>query len=144
MARLSRELGTAVIVITHNLGVVARYADRVNVMYAGRIVETSTAAEIYGNPRHAYTLGLLESVPRLDARQGSLIPIEGVPPDLINLPTGCAFNPRCRFATDVCRDERPDLTEFSSGHFVACWHPDEVGAEAHAQVMSVASGGQER
>ena len=80
MARLSRELGTSVIVITHNLGVVARYADRVNVMYGGRIVESGEAADIYARPKHAYTLGLLESVPRLDARTGRLIPIEGTPP----------------------------------------------------------------
>ena len=140
MARLSRELGTAVIVITHNLGVVARYADRVNVMYAGRIVESGSANEIYHNPRHAYTLGLLESVPRLDARTGRLIPIEGVPPDLTNLPAGCAFEPRCRFATDICREERPELTEVLEGHKMACWHPDEVGEEARRQVLAAAEG----
>jgi oligopeptide transport system ATP-binding protein len=138
MARLSRELGTAVIVITHNLGVVARYADRVNVMYGGRIVEAGSATDIYHNPRHAYTLGLLESVPRLDARTGRLIPIEGVPPDLTNLPVGCAFEPRCRFATDICREERPELTEVREGHKMACWHPDEVGEEARRQVLAAA------
>ena len=140
MARLSRELGTAVIVITHNLGVVARYADRVNVMYGGRIVEAGSATDIYHNPRHAYTLGLLESVPRLDARTGRLIPIEGVPPDLTNLPAGCAFEPRCRFATDICREERPELTEVREGHKMACWHPDEVGEEARKQVLAAAEG----
>ena len=140
MARLSRELGTAVIVITHNLGVVARYADRVNVMYAGRIVESGSAEEIYHNPRHAYTLGLLESVPRLDARTGRLIPIEGVPPDLTNLPVGCSFEPRCRFATDICREERPELTEVLEGHKMACWHPDEVAEEARKQVLAAAEG----
>jgi oligopeptide transport system ATP-binding protein len=141
MARLSRELGTAVIVITHNLGVVARYADRVNVMYAGRIVESGTADEIYHNPRHAYTLGLLESVPRLDARTGRLIPIEGVPPDLTNLPVGCSFEPRCRFATDICREERPELTEVLPGHKMACWHPDEVAEDARKQVLATAGSG---
>ena len=130
MARLSRELGTSVIVITHNLGVVARYADRVNVMYGGRIVESGDASEIYAHPKHAYTLGLLESVPRLDARTGRLIPIEGTPPDLTNLPSGCAFSPRCRFATDQCREERPDLVEFQPGHLVACWNSDAVADEA--------------
>ena len=130
MARLSRELGTAVIIITHNLGVVARYADRVNVMYAGRIVESGSAEEIYGNPRHAYTLGLLESVPRLDARTGRLIPIEGVPPDLTALPDGCSFAVRCRFATDQCREERPELTEYAPGHTVACWNAEAVAKEA--------------
>ena len=138
MARLSRELGTAVIVITHNLGVVARYADRVNVMYAGRIVESGSAQDIYHDPRHAYTLGLLESVPRLDARTGRLIPIEGAPPDLTNLPVGCSFEPRCRFATDICREEQPELTETSNGHKHACWHPDEVAEEARQQVLAAA------
>ena len=138
MARLSRELGTAVIVITHNLGVVARYADRVNVMYGGRIVEMGPAVEIYHEPRHAYTLGLLESVPRLDAREGRLIPIEGSPPDLANLPTGCSFAPRCRFATDQCREERPELVEVAPDHVVACWNFDEVLIEAKAKATAVA------
>ena len=136
MARLSRELGTAVIVITHNLGVVARYADRVNVMYGGRIVESGEATEIYARPKHAYTLGLLESVPRLDARTGRLIPIEGTPPDLTNMPEGCAFAPRCRFADDQCTSERPILQEFAPGHLVACWHSEAVAAEADAILAS--------
>ena len=84
MNRLSREFGTAVIIITHNLGVVARYADRVNVMYAGKVIETATAQELYANPQHPYTLGLLNSVPRLDeTRKEKLVPIEGLPPDLV-------------------------------------------------------------
>ncbi|HJN92500.1 MAG TPA: ABC transporter ATP-binding protein [Dehalococcoidia bacterium] len=136
MARLSRELGTAVVVITHNLGVVARYADRVNVMYGGRIVEMGPADEIYHAPQHAYTLGLLESVPRLDAREGRLLPIEGAPPDLTNLPPGCSFAPRCRFATDQCRAERPELIEMSKDHKVACWESEAVLAEARAKVLS--------
>ena len=139
MARLSRELGTAVIVITHNLGVVARYADRVNVMYAGRIVESGDADEIYHEPRHAYTLGLLESVPRLDARTGRLIPIEGTPPDLTNLPEGCAFEPRCRFAVDRCREQRPELQEYASGHKAACWSSEAVLAEAHLMAEAARS-----
>ena len=138
MARLSRELGTSVIVITHNLGVVARYADRVNVMYGGRIVEMGPATDIYHEPRHAYTLGLLESVPRLDAREGRLIPIEGSPPDLTNLPSGCAFSPRCRFATDQCREERPELVEVAPDHLAACWHFDEVLGEARQKATAEA------
>ena len=95
MKGLSRKLGVAMVMITHNLGVVARYADRVNVMYAGRIVERGTAAEIYANPRHPYTLGLLRSVPRLDEpRRAKLLPIQGQPPDLTRLPPGCSFQPR--------------------------------------------------
>jgi oligopeptide transport system ATP-binding protein len=94
MKQLTLDIGTALIVITHNLGVVARYADRVNVMYAGRIVEKGSAKEIYDDPRHPYTIGLLKSVPRLDQKvKEKLIPIEGLPPDLSDLPKGCAFRP---------------------------------------------------
>ena len=130
LARLSRELGTAVVIVTHNLGVVARYADRVNVMYGGRIVESGAAEDIYGSPRHAYTLGLLRSVPRPDAGGGELAPIEGTPPDPANLPAGCAFAPRCPFATSICHETRPELTALSdlSTHRAACWHAEEVAA----------------
>ncbi len=122
MARLSRELGTAVIIITHNLGVVARYADRVNVMYAGKIVESGSAREIYGRPRHPYTLGLLRSVPRLDeARRDKLVPIEGLPPDLANIPQGCSFYPRCSYHIDRCLAEEPPLMLIEEKHYAACW-----------------------
>jgi oligopeptide/dipeptide ABC transporter ATP-binding protein len=122
MARLSREFGTAVIIITHNLGVVARYADRVNVMYAGKIIETSTAEKVYADPRHPYTLGLLNSVPRLDQASGDkLIPIEGLPPDLGHLPPGCAFYPRCTYRIDKCKEEYPPLQMVSENHYAACW-----------------------
>jgi oligopeptide/dipeptide ABC transporter ATP-binding protein len=133
MKSLSRRLGVAMLMITHNLGVVARYADRVNVMYAGRIVERGTAREIYGDPRHPYTLGLLRSVPRLDEpRRAKLVPIPGQPPDLMRLPTGCAFVPRCRFAVSRCREERPDLDELSPGHLSACWRARELPGLAAA------------
>jgi oligopeptide/dipeptide ABC transporter ATP-binding protein len=122
MARLSREFGTAVIIITHNLGVVARYADRVNVMYAGKIIETSTAEKVYADPRHPYTLGLLNSVPRLDQATGEkLIPIEGLPPDLGHLPPGCAFYPRCTYRVDKCKEEYPPLVMVAENHYAACW-----------------------
>lgn len=122
MARLSSEFKTAVIIITHNLGVVARYADRVNVMYAGKIVESGSAREIYGRPRHPYTLGLLRSVPRLDeARRDKLVPIEGVPPDLANIPPGCSFYPRCSYRIDRCRQEEPPLMLVDEKHYTACW-----------------------
>jgi len=127
MARLSKEFGTAVIIITHNLGVVARYARRVNVMYAGKIIETGSAAEIYGNPKHPYTLGLLKSVPRLDEiRKDRLEPIEGFPPDLVNVPPGCSFAPRCKFATQRCREEAPTLFLVSDKHWSACWNWEVV------------------
>jgi oligopeptide transport system ATP-binding protein len=122
MARLSSEFGTAVIIITHNLGVVARYANRVNVMYAGKIVESGSAREIYGRPRHPYTLGLLRSVPRLDeARRDKLVPIEGLPPDLANIPPGCSFYPRCAYRIDRCRQEEPPLMLVDEKHYAACW-----------------------
>ncbi|MDP2952888.1 MAG: ABC transporter ATP-binding protein [Chloroflexota bacterium] len=122
MQDLSDRLGTAVIIITHNLGVVARYADRVNVMYAGRIIETGTAMDIYGDPRHPYTVGLLASVPRLDqARKTKLVPIDGQPPDLVALPPGCSFRPRCTYLDSSCQDDRPPLREVTPGHWVSCW-----------------------
>ena len=123
MKGLSRRLGVAMLIITHNLGVVARYADRVNVMYAGRIIERGTARELYGNPAHPYTRGLLRSVPRLDEpRRARLAPIEGQPPDLTRLPRGCAFAPRCASRVERCALEAPSLTPVgASGHVTACW-----------------------
>jgi oligopeptide/dipeptide ABC transporter ATP-binding protein len=118
---LARRLGVAMLIITHNLGVVARYADRVNVMYAGRIIERASAAELYANPRHPYTLGLLRSVPRLDEpRRSRLAPIEGQPPDLTRLPAGCAFAPRCAYRVERCA-EAPPLESIGPGHLSACW-----------------------
>ena len=131
MKSLTTEFGVALIVITHNLGVVARYADRVNIMYAGRIIERGSAREIYSNPRHPYTVGLLRSVPRLDLpRRAKLDPIEGQPPDLVNLPQGCAFRPRCRWAIDKCATDTPILDETSPNHWSACWRSQDLGAEA--------------
>jgi oligopeptide/dipeptide ABC transporter ATP-binding protein len=128
--RLGKEFGTSVLIITHNLGVVARYADRVNVMYAGKIIERGTAKEIYGNPKHPYTIGLLASVPRLDEpRKTQLEPIEGLPPDLIELPLGCSFRARCKFAIDKCATEIPPLVEVADGHTAACWISDQLGAK---------------
>ena len=132
--RLGKELGTAVLIITHNLGVVARYADRVNVMYAGKIIERGTSREIYGNPRHPYTIGLLASVPRLDEpRKEQLDPIQGLPPDLIALPEGCSFRPRCKFAIDRCATEIPPLVEVSEGHTSACWVSDQLGQQSRGR-----------
>lgn len=129
MQWLGKEYGTANLIITHNLGVVARYADRVNVMYAGKIIERGSAQEIYKNPRHPYTVGLLNSVPRLDEpMKEKLIPIEGQPPDLIALPQGCAFRARCRFAIDKCATEIPELVEVADGHTAACFVSDTLGA----------------
>jgi len=131
MKSLTTEFGVALIVITHNLGVVARYADRVNIMYAGKIIERGTAKEIYANPRHPYTVGLLKSVPRLDLpRLAKLEPIEGQPPDLVNLPDGCAFRPRCRWAIDKCATDTPPLMQAGDNHTSACWRSDVLGPAA--------------
>ncbi|MCG8693334.1 MAG: ABC transporter ATP-binding protein [Minwuiales bacterium] len=127
MKDLTKRLGVALIVITHNLGVVARYADRVNVMYAGKIIERGDAGEIYRNPRHPYTLGLLRSVPRMDRpRQDKLDPIDGQPPDLTRLDAGCAFRARCRFAVDRCAAEVPPLEAVDGDHLSACWQADAL------------------
>jgi oligopeptide/dipeptide ABC transporter ATP-binding protein len=113
---------SALLLITHNLGVVARYADRVNVMYAGRIVESGCADDIYAEPRHPYTIGLLRSVPRLDKSTSlRLVPIEGQPPNPLDLPNGCSFHPRCPFAIDRCRIEAPSLAPVGDDHLAACW-----------------------
>jgi oligopeptide transport system ATP-binding protein len=118
---LTRETGAALILITHDLGVVARYADRVAVMYGGRMVEEAPARALYRDPRHPYTRGLLASVPRLDAPTGTrLVPIEGSPPDLAALPPGCAFAPRCRIAEAACGVERPGLRAVSADHRHPC------------------------
>jgi len=124
---ISKELGLAVLMITHNLGVVARYADRVNVMYAGKIIERGNAIDIYANPKHPYTLGLIKSVPRLDQAKGDkLQPIEGMPPDLISLPEGCSFRARCKFAVDKCATDIPSLISVGDEHLAACWESDRV------------------
>ncbi|MGB2695586.1 MAG: ABC transporter ATP-binding protein [Dehalococcoidia bacterium] len=136
LARLSSEFGTAVVIITHNLGVVARYADRVNVMYAGKIVERAAAKTLYQNPKHPYTVGLLKSVPRLDqTRKSKLDPIEGVPPDLINMPPGCSFYPRCTFRVEKCAAETPPLMKVEQGHEAACWEWQKVGLRETAEVQ---------
>jgi oligopeptide/dipeptide ABC transporter ATP-binding protein len=135
MKSLSRRLGAAIMMITHNLGVVARYADRVNVMYAGKIVERGTAREIYANPRHPYTLGLLRSVPRLDEpRRAKLQPIPGQPPDLSRLPAGCSFAPRCAYAIDRCRVEEPGLDPVAADHLSACWLANELDTRIQVPV----------
>ncbi len=130
MKNLTSEFGVSLIVITHNLGVVARYADRVNIMYAGKIIERGDAKEIYRNPRHPYTVGLLHSVPRLDLpRTEKLEPIEGQPPDLVNLPPGCSFRERCVYSIDRCADEIPPLESVGNGHLSACFVSETLGAK---------------
>jgi oligopeptide transport system ATP-binding protein len=123
------EMGTALILITHDLGVVAGMARTINVMYAGHIVERAETNELYGRPRHPYTVGLLRSIPRLDEQgRGELVPIQGQPPDLSREIPGCPFAPRCFNAQDRCRQEMPPLEaapDSAPGHDVACWYPAE-------------------
>ncbi len=124
MRQLQSEEGTAIVLITHDLGVVAGMCHRVAVMYAGRFVEEAPVDELFARPRHPYTLGLLRSVPRLDeARGAELQPIAGQPPHLVDLPPGCPFRPRCRFAEERCARENPPL-EGEDGHRKACWVSD--------------------
>jgi len=125
---LRTQFGTSVIIITHNLGVVARYADSVNVMYAGRLVERGKTEDIYNNPHHPYTVGLINSVPRLDLpKKRGLYTIEGLPPNLVRLsPNVCAFSERCKYALPKCRQKRPELEEVGEGHFAACFRSHEI------------------
>ncbi|HEX9044252.1 MAG TPA: ABC transporter ATP-binding protein [Candidatus Limnocylindrales bacterium] len=135
LQRLTAERGTAVILITHDLGVVAGMTRRINVMYAGFVVETATTPELFAAPRHPYTVGLLHSIPRLDEREdSSLVPIEGTPPDLRRAPVGCPFAPRCAWRLPRCWDENPSLLPFvptervtttgpGATHRLACWNP---------------------
>ncbi|HWB50449.1 MAG TPA: ABC transporter ATP-binding protein [Stellaceae bacterium] len=132
MRELQETTGTAIILITHDMGVVAENADRVVVMYAGRKVEEANAKELFDNPGHPYTRGLLGSLPKLDvaarsdARRSRLNEIKGMVPSLLDLPAGCTFAPRCEFASDECRAAYPPLGERRPGHFIACWHADRL------------------
>ena len=122
LKNLTKEANSSLILITHDLGVVARYADNVAVMYGGRVIETASARELYKNPQHPYTEGLMASIPKLDGDPGSrLYTIEGQPPDLSNLPSGCSFNPRCPHAQDKCIMTKPTLSEVAPNHLRACF-----------------------
>ncbi|MCC6792878.1 MAG: ABC transporter ATP-binding protein [Thermomicrobiales bacterium] len=141
MRTLQSERDTGVIMITHSMGVVAGMADRVQVMYAGHIVEAASTEEIFGNPRHPYTVGLMKSIPRLDATQKEkLEPIRGLPPDLIDLPDMCPFVPRCNFARDKCEQKRPPLLQVKEGHYSACWFWEEVSKDADADLVAARLG----
>jgi peptide/nickel transport system ATP-binding protein/oligopeptide transport system ATP-binding protein len=124
--RLRSELNMSVVLVTHDLGVIAQTCDRLTVMYAGRMVESGPVTDLFRQPRHAYTLGLLNSVPRADQLRQPLASIAGQPPLLSELPPGCAFAPRCRFVTEVCTTARPPLIEIAPMHQTACIHHDEV------------------
>ena len=130
LTELQDDRGTAIVLITHDLGLVAGHADRVLVMYAGKVAELGSIDDVFYRPRHPYTLGLLNSLARLDQRRTErLRPIVGQPPSLIRLPPGCPFNPRCPFATEICVREMPALAEHGVGHLSACHHSDQVALE---------------
>lgn len=129
MKDLQEKMGTSTLLITHDLGVVAEVCDRVVVMYAGKVVETGTVDEIFYNPQHPYTKGLLKSIPRLDNKE-PLIPIHGTPPELLNPPKGCAFAPRCEFAMKVCVEIDPELETVSETQRSACWLSHPLAKEA--------------
>jgi oligopeptide transport system ATP-binding protein len=124
---LQQELGMAMIWITHNLGIVARLANRVGVMYAGNIVEMGTTQQLFVEPRHPYTISLLGSIPGLDlASDQDLSYIEGYPPDLIRLPPGCPFSPRCPYRTEICTKEQPPMVSIAPSHAAACWNVEQI------------------
>jgi peptide/nickel transport system ATP-binding protein len=126
MKDMVEKFSSSLVIVTHNLGVVARYAQRIYIMYAGHIVETGTTKEIFANPRHPYTRGLLKCVPRLDEEKGKkLVPIEGLPPNLINMPSCCAFAPRCTEKSERCLTECwPGLKDIGNEHYVSCYKND--------------------
>ena len=139
LRELVREEGTALILITHDLGVVAGMCERVNVMYAGMFMETGPADRLFATPRHPYTLGLLESIPRLDAsRREQLKPIPGAPRDMLRAPSACPFQPRCRFEVELSREEVPPLVEVERDHFVACFNPVPVDLWAQERAVTTA------
>ncbi|MDQ4009272.1 MAG: ABC transporter ATP-binding protein, partial [Actinomycetota bacterium] len=141
MRTLRMERDTGVILVTHSMGVVAGMADRIQVMYAGHIVETASTEEIFANPRHPYTVGLLKSIPRLDAtRKEKLEPIRGLPPDLIDLPDMCPFVPRCNYAREKCEQKNPPLLEVNPGHWSACWFWEEVSKESDQDLVALRHG----
>jgi oligopeptide/dipeptide ABC transporter ATP-binding protein len=121
MRTLRAELGTAIILITHDLGVIAELADEVMVMYAGKVIERCAATRLFSEPQHPYTVGLLGSIPRLHLQQPRLSAIEGIVPDAAAFPEGCRFHPRCPFAVARCRSEIPPLIRIRENHFAACW-----------------------
>ncbi|MCB1683356.1 MAG: ABC transporter ATP-binding protein, partial [Pseudomonadales bacterium] len=134
LSQMQKESGTSIIMITHDLGVIAETCDDVVVMYAGRVAETGTVEQVFGNPGHPYTRGLLDSIPRLSTPRKSRLPtIEGMVPALTAMPTGCRFNNRCDFADARCTESYPDLDDDGSGHRIACHHWRRIAAGTQLQ-----------
>lgn len=130
LRKLKDEIDTSIILITHDLGVVADTCDKISVMYGGLIMENGTAEDIFYNPKHPYTMGLLKSIPRMDLKEeGRLVPIEGTPPDLLNPPEGCPFAARCPYTMKICEKELPKNYRFDDEHYASCWLLDENAPE---------------
>jgi peptide/nickel transport system ATP-binding protein len=129
LRRLKKEKGFAMIFISHDLAIAAELADRIATMYAGRVVEIGPTEALFYTPRHPYTLGLIRAVPTVTGDFEELASIPGSPPDLVNLPGGCKFHPRCAFATEQCRQEEPELEKVGPSHYAACWHWPQVKEE---------------
>jgi oligopeptide/dipeptide ABC transporter ATP-binding protein len=121
MRELVRQFELTLILITHNIGIVAELADRVAVMYAGKIIELGDVYEVFGNPQHPYTQGLLKSVPNIKLHEDELYKMEGSPPDLIDPPAGCRFHPRCPYVMDICHRKEPSFLPAKPDHYTACW-----------------------
>lgn len=126
MTALQKKLGMSMIYISHDIAVIAEVSDRIGVMYAGRMVELSTAADVFKNPKHPYTVGLMSAFPSIIGPKRALTTLPGEPPDLLNPPSGCRFHPRCPYATEVCSQTAPELKDHGGGHLVACYHPVEA------------------
>ena len=137
LKNLQAKLNTAIILISHDLGVIAGLCSRVLVMYAGKIVESGSAGELFHNPRHPYTWGLLQSVPRLDApRKQKLTVINGQPPDLLQPPPGCPFHPRCNYAMQICAEQYPATSIVNTMHSVNCWLQHPGAPKTHREAFT--------
>jgi len=142
LQQIAEETGTAIIMITHDLGVVATLCQKINIMYGGQIVEHGTTDEIFYNPKHPYTMGLLRSIgTHTNGERQSLIPIPGTPPDLLKLNSGCAFMPRCSKAMKICKDYMPCRTQFSEDQYCSCWEYCKDSADKIVQEQSAAVNG---
>lgn len=143
MTKLQDELGMGMVMITHDLGVIAEVCDRVAIMYAAKVVEYTDVDSIFYNPKHPYTIGLLHSIPRLGEKTEKLATIEGTVPPPTNWPKGCHFCTRCAYADDLCWNDEPQLVEIETGHLVACWHTDKAAAQADMFTSTLNAGDQE-
>jgi oligopeptide/dipeptide ABC transporter ATP-binding protein len=133
LKELQKEFGLTILLITHNIGVVAEVADRIAVMYAAKLVEIGEVNDVFANPKHPYTQGLLRSVPNIKLDGGELYKMAGAPPDLSHPPSGCRFHPRCPFVMDICREDDPSLEDIESGQYASCWLYPQVMAKRKEQ-----------